>query len=76
MYCSDLILIKQARTKHRCDWCGEEIKIGESYNKWMYADGGEAETVKAHPECLEASYQSDPDETYFNMDHKRGVADE
>lgn len=74
MYCSDPILIKQARVKHRCDWCGEEIKIGESYNKWMYADCGEAETVKAHPECLEASYQSDHDETYFNMDHKRGKA--
>lgn len=76
MFCSDAILIKQSRKKHRCDWCGEEIKIGESYNKWMCAQDGSAETVKAHPECLKVSYTYDHYETFFDMDHKRGVYDE
>ena len=72
-----LTTINKAQKNHICDWCGEKILTGESYQKWCYIDCGEAETVKAHPECFEASYLSDnPEETYFNRDHQKGVFDD
>jgi len=42
-----------ARKKHKCSWCGESIEIGESYKRYRYFDGGDAGTVKMHPECYE-----------------------
>jgi len=38
---------------HRCDWCGQEIVIGEAYAKWLYFRDGERHTVYAHKECCE-----------------------
>ena len=47
--------IKSARKRHRCDWCGEHIDIGTSYERQRLADCGDAWVYKAHPECIEAA---------------------
>ena len=44
-----------AKNNHRCDWCWELINKGETYKRYRWYDGGEASTVKMHPECFEAS---------------------
>ena len=50
MYCTDPETLK-ARKKHLCDSCGEPVLPGETYRRWRCYDGGEAGTVKMHPEC-------------------------
>jgi hypothetical protein len=39
---------------HRCSWCWQLINIGETYKKYRYFMDGDAGTVKAHPECMDA----------------------
>lgn len=40
-----------AAKKHSCSWCAEAIGVGERYTRYRYFDGGDAGTVKMHPEC-------------------------
>ncbi len=44
----------KARQQHRCEWCYEAILPGNNYIKWAWFDGGQASTVKVHPECHDA----------------------
>lgn len=44
----------KARKAHRCEWCGQRIDEGTAYKRYRYYDGGEASTVKMHPECYDA----------------------
>ncbi len=53
MYCTDTETLK-ARKPHRCMSCGEAIAAGEEYKRWRCYDGGDAGTVKMHPECYSA----------------------
>ena len=46
--------VKRSRKRRWCDWCGEAIEIGQPYESYRWADGGDAGTVKMHPECLAA----------------------
>lgn len=46
--------INAARKQHRCDWCGECVEVGQPYKRWRWFDGGEAMTVRVHPECKDA----------------------
>jgi hypothetical protein len=48
---------QKARKRHRCTWCWEFIEPGEQYKRYRYFDGGDAGTVKLHPECHEAMLQ-------------------
>lgn len=50
MYCTELER-PIARRMHVCMSCGEQINPGEEYRRWRCYDGGDAGTVKMHPEC-------------------------
>lgn len=43
--------IAKARKTHGCSWCGERIEIDQPYSRWRWFDGGDASTVRVHPEC-------------------------
>lgn len=43
-----------ARKNHRCTWCWQLVKPGESYKRYRFFDGGDTGTVKMHPECYGA----------------------
>lgn len=42
---------QKAKTLHRCSWCWQNIVPGEEYKRYRHFDGGDACTVKLHPEC-------------------------
>ena len=46
--------IKAARKRHRCTWCWERINVGDTYKRYRMFDGGDAQTIRMHPECLGA----------------------
>lgn len=48
---TELQQVKAARKPHRCSWCAERIEVGAPYKRYRYFDGGDAGTVKLHPEC-------------------------
>lgn len=50
-YSTELQSIAAARSAHRCSWCAERIDVGTPYKRYRYFDGGDACTVKLHPEC-------------------------
>ena len=35
-----------ARKNHRCTWCWQLVKPGESYKRYRFFDGGDTGTVK------------------------------
>jgi hypothetical protein len=43
-----------ARKRHRCSWCWQAIEPGEKYHRYRFYSGGDAGTVKMHPECMTA----------------------
>jgi predicted RNA-binding Zn-ribbon protein involved in translation (DUF1610 family) len=53
MHCTEIEVFK-ARKVHICLSCGERIEVGQEYKRWRCYDGGDAGTVKMHPECHKA----------------------
>lgn len=45
---------QHAKKRHRCEWCWQLIEPGDQYKRYRYYDGGDAGTVKMHPECFDA----------------------
>jgi hypothetical protein len=43
--------VKAARKVHRCDWCENDIAVGESYIRQRIADARDVHTTKMHSEC-------------------------
>lgn len=43
-----------ANKVHQCSWCAERIMPGETYKRYRWYDGGDANTVKLHEECSDA----------------------
>lgn len=43
-----------AQKQHRCAWCWQLIEPGDTYSRYRFYDGGDAGTVKMHPECHSA----------------------
>ena len=70
------VVIKAAKKAHRCTWCSEKVKPGESYMRWRAFDGSDAWTIKMHPECDKASQrmarQEGYDFEYMPGDFNRG----
>ena len=50
----------KARKTHECDWCGNQILIGESYEKQVLSDSGQIITWKNHIKCSKIA-------TFLNM---------
>ena len=46
--------VKRSRKVRQCTWCGESVEIGQPYQSYRWADGGDAGTVILHPECGDA----------------------
>ena len=44
---------QKAVKRHHCTWCWQPIEPGEQYKRYRYFDGGDAGTVKMHPECFD-----------------------
>jgi hypothetical protein len=44
---------QKAIKSHRCSWCWQLVEPGEQYKRYRYYNGGDAGTVKLHPECHE-----------------------
>lgn len=42
---------QKAKKPHHCTWCWQLIEPGEEYMRYRHFDGGDAGTVKLHPEC-------------------------
>lgn len=72
-------LIKSARKRHTCDWCGKFIHIAESYIYTAHIYEGDFQVWKAHPECEQAlirSYKDGSLEQYEEVgkwSHERGM---
>lgn len=47
-----------AAKPHRCDWCWQRIDAGTAYNRYRCYGGGDASTVKMHPECYGAMQEA------------------
>lgn len=58
------VIIKAAKKRHACTWCGTAIEPGESYVRWRWFYDGEAGTNKMHPECDKACEQMSREEGY------------
>ncbi len=44
-----------AKKEHTCDWCGQQILIGEKYHRDRVIFEGQAMTNKFHDECFGAA---------------------
>jgi hypothetical protein len=75
-HATELQTIKAARSEHRCSWCAERIDIGTPYQRYRYYEGGDAGTVKLHPECntaLEETVREEGfDYEFFPGENPRG----
>ena len=63
----------KAAKEHQCSWCGDAIVIGERYKRYRFFDRGDANTVRLHPECLDAVDElNDSDCGFRPGDNPRG----
>lgn len=50
--------VKAARYRHRCDWCGEMIAVGETYKRQPIFGESTVWTDAFNPECYEAEREA------------------
>lgn len=75
MSATTIQIIKAARKRHQCSYCGTRIEIGETYKRYRCFEGGDAGTVKIHPECLDAFHSldfQDQQEGFYMGENPRG----
>lgn len=46
--------VARSRKTRTCTWCGEPVEIGQPYQSYRWAEGGDAGMVVLHPECGDA----------------------
>ena len=67
------------RINHKCIWCGETIKKGETAHRIKAIHDGEFEDDRYHPECIVAcrDYMIEwPEDGFDPYTHDRGSMDE
>ena len=69
---SETLTVKKSVLTHRCDWCGQLIEVGSTYQKWAQFDEGDVYVYKMHPECFTASNKTDFDDSIQPGDFRRG----
>lgn len=52
----------KARKAHRCSWCWQLINTAEIYKRYRAFDGGDASTIRMHPECHDAMTEAAKEE--------------
>ena len=64
----------KARKRYFCDWCGQEIKVGEKYfYQFQFPD---AVSLRLHTECASAMYREDFEEgEIIGCGHPRGLTE-
>lgn len=46
--------IFHCKKNHKCSWCDEQITKGSAYIRWANFDSDTVDSVKMHPECMDA----------------------
>lgn len=46
---------RTAKKEHRCNWCGQQIVVGEVYLRSRVVFEGEPQNSKLHLECADAA---------------------
>ena len=77
--CLSQIVVKRAHRKHKCEWCGEEIPKGSSYQKTAGKFEGDFQSSCQHSECFRAmnslSYR-ELEDGYMPYEYARGRTDD
>lgn len=47
--------IMASRKARLCDWCNDDIEVGQPARRYRWKDGSDVVTVRMHPECFDAS---------------------
>jgi hypothetical protein len=70
--------VKSARQQHKCEWCGEPIPPGASYERAAGKSEGDFYSLPMHPECTKpaAELYHDTGEGFEPFAHKRGSGEE
>ena len=74
--------VKACKKPHRCFWCAEKVKAGESSVRYSGVYEGDFSSFHFHPECWEASiqWQKENSPHYGELPDegsmKRGLTDE
>jgi hypothetical protein len=53
-----------ARKKHRCDYCTQQIEVGEKYNYSTHANYGDIYAFKSHIKCDKLAHDMDMFDPY------------
>ena len=64
-----------ARKRHRCEWCGESIEVGQRYRYYSGVFDGEFQSTHMHTECLLAcdrELRNSYDDFFMPFEHARG----
>lgn len=66
--------INDTRKPHQCEWCPEEIPVGDPAYYRAYTFEGAFHSAYMHPECYDAMLRSDIDgEGFEEATNSRGV---
>lgn len=62
---------RNAKTTHKCSWCGQIIERETKYRRWAWFDEGTVSTIKMHLECHIACLSLD-DREFYLYENARG----
>lgn len=73
----------KVRTNHKCEWCPEPIRVGDTVMRRVYVYDGYLSDSRSHPECYAAMQELFSSPEYWNWDEgfepqgfDRGTTDE
>lgn len=62
----------RARKRHRCEWCQDIIKVGESHSHYKGMWEGDWQDWRTHTDCYEAFHRECADGEMCEGKHQRG----